>query len=385
MALVAPARSRASAPRHDANEVRDPDEAVAVVYVLGALVVGGAERQLLLLLENLDRVRFAPHVIAFESGAWERHFRAWAASVDVIGFEAGRVRALLRCWRRLRRLRPTIVHTVGRTANYIGRVAAIAAGVPVIVTSERSAAFIRSPLMVRLDRLLARFTAHVISNSHHAATFLRERAIAPRDRLSVIPNGIEAGRYGPLATAHPGVVMGNVGDLRPEKNQIDLLRAVATIAGGIPEITLRIAGDGPLRKQLEAVAVELDVARRVTLTGWVEDISKFLGDIDIYVHSSRYEGLPNALMEAMARGLPCVAYDTTGCGELIEHMKTGLLVEPGDVAALSNAVVRLVCNPDLAKTLGSAARSFIADGFPVRAMVEKTCEVYERSLRGCGR
>ena len=345
--------------------------AVPVVYVLGALVVGGAEKQLLLLLQHLDRTRFAPHVIAFEPGPWEPRFRVRAVSVDVIGFAHGRTRALFRCWRRLRQLRPNIVHTIGRTANYIGRLAAIAAGVPVIVMSERSAAFTRSPLMIRLDRLLAPFTTHVISNSRHAATFFLERAIVRPTRLSVIANGIEASRYGPTPKERVGLEIGNIGDLRPEKNQIDL----------VPTASLRIAGDGPLRSNLEAFAADLGISGQVALCGWVEDVAKFLGGANVYVHCSTYEGFPNALMEAMACGLPCVAYDTTGCRELIEHMETGMLVELGNYQALADAVLRLAREPDLARALGSAARSAIVEGFTVERMVAKTCAVYESTLR----
>jgi len=357
-----------------------PKLPVRIAHIITSLELAGSEQQDFLLLERLDRTRFAPHVIAFFPGGMEERFRSLGIAVDIIQCHKVRLSALLECWRKLREIRPAIVHTIGQSANVWGRSAAALARVPIIIASERNSAEIKGGLRLAIDRLLARLTTAVIANSNHSAAFFSQRGIVREPKLTTIRNGIDASAFRPALRASATGVIGTVGEMRKTKYHRDALHAYQRVAARIPHARLEIAGDGALRGELEADIRRLGFEENVVLHGWVRQINDFLGRLDVYVHPAHHEGLPNALMEAMACGLSCVAYDTPGCAELIRDGQTGLLVPIGECEAMGDAVVSLLLDRALAARLGKAAREFIGQHFSVDRMVSQHVSLYERAM-----
>ena len=371
---------RAVQPGPQVCSFRIAEDRVRIVYIIAALVPGGAEKQLLLLLENLDRSRYSAHVIAFASGLWEDRFQSLGVPIEIIPYEQGKVAVIARCWSRLRQLRPDIVHTYGTSANYAGRAAAIAARVPVVIAGERTAPFIKSRWQLAVDRVMSPFTDLWIANSAHAAQFYSQRRIASESQVAVVYNGIDATVLRVAHRSNESPRIGTVAALRPEKNFGDLFRAMAAVVSRSPSTTLHIGGDGPIRAELERETVERGIGPNVVFHGWINRIGEFLTGMDMYVHTAHYEGFPNSVMEAMAAGLPCIAYATTGCQELIRDQETGLLVPTGDWEAIARAIVRILEAPGLASRLGHNARAAIERDFSIPQMVQATSLLYEQAL-----
>jgi glycosyltransferase involved in cell wall biosynthesis len=382
-----PIDKAASSVKNAASVLRSsiPQAAVAqpipIAYVITSLEVAGSERQHFLLLERLDRERFAPHVIAFFSGGMEQRFRSLGVPVDIIRCRQVRLSALLRCWRKLQEIRPAIVHTIGQSANVWGRSAAALAHVPIIIASERNSAEVKGRLRLAIDRQLTRLTTSVITNSYHSGAFFLRRGIVGAAKLETIQNGIDVCAFRAAAGSGGAARLGTVGEMRKSKYHGDLLRAFQRVVSSKPQAKLEIAGDGALRGELEAEIRRLGLDGKVLLHGWVHQINDFLEHLDVYVHPAHHEGLPNAVMEAMACGLPCVAFDTPGCAELIRDGQTGLLVPTGDCEALGEAALRLLADRELAARLGSAAREFIRQHFSVERMVSEHVALYELAIK----
>lgn len=358
-----------------------------IVYIIAAAVPGGAERQLLMLLSNIDRELFEPSILTFKGGAWENKFRELGLSFSIIDFSKGKLRVVFDTAIWLVKKDPELVHTYGHTANYLGRLAAVLAGIPIIVAGERSAVFFKGRLHRLLDRFLIKYTAGVISNSRHAAKYYVKHRLINPEKIFVVKNGFDASKYFPSNSLIVEVPrrLTYVADLRKEKNHIVLLKAFALIKEIHPDLELHLAGDGELRVELELLVSELNIVNSVIFHGFIDDVHDLLLLSTIYVHPSLYEGMPNAVMEAMALSLPCVVANNAGCMELITDGINGLVFDRTDPAELARVLCSVLEDPTNAKLLGRAARHYILTEFSIQRMVKSTCDIYDSlcSMRDC--
>lgn len=280
----------------------------------------------------------------------------------------GRIRALRHV---LRAAMPDAVLSFTTRTNVLVLLAAGRARRRVIV-SERTAPGSYAPgaAWAWLRRRLYRRAGAVVAQTRRGADAL---AAIAGCTVEVIPNPVPPTFGTDAPPPHPGPArtLLAVGRLAPEKGFDLLIEAFARIAGEVPEWHLVIAGEGPLR---DALARRIDrhrLAGRVTLAGFTRDVRARLRAADLYVLSSRFEGFPNALLEAMAEGLACVSFDcATGPRELITHARSGWLVPPGDAAALAAALATLMRDADLRARLGAGARE-AAGGFALPAVIGK--------------
>ena len=177
-------------------------------------------------------------------------------------------------------------------------------------------------------------------------------------------------------------VIGNVGYLVGHKDHDNLVRAAAIAVRYVPNLWVVIVGTGPLQEQIAARAQELGLSERVVFTGFRDDIPQLQRMFDIFVLSSTQEGIPGALLEAMASGCPVVATDAAGVREAVPDGATGIVVPTRDPAALAAGIVRLATEPETARRLAVAARERVARCFTVDALTEQTLAVYRRVLAG---
>jgi glycosyltransferase involved in cell wall biosynthesis len=329
----------------------------------------------------------------------------------------------------LRSWRPDIVISFVYQANVLGRLAGRLAGVPVVISSVRNEWFggrSRELVMRGTDRLSTITT----TNSHVAAERLIERRVVPRHRLVVIPNGVDlapfqhAGAARAATRAELGIAEGQfvwlaAGRLEAQKDYPTLLAALAALAGlpaalpalpalpGLPALSagsalpalpalsapsagarsagsgldhcLLIAGKGRLRHELEAAAAELGLGPRVRFLGVRSDIPELIAASDAVVLSSRFEGLPNVVMEAMAGARPVVATRVGGAPELVEDGVSGILVHPGDPDALASAMQQVMAAPELQRhAMGGRGQSIVSERFGLAAMGESWLRLLER-------
>ncbi len=291
----------------------------------------------------------------------------------------GKWRTLAALRRLFRTGRFDIVHTHNTYAHFYGTLAARAAGVPCVVNTQHGRGC-GAGWKARLQFSLAnRLTDHVFGVSDDAALLCRQQDPLSRGKIGRIWNGIDLSRFS-YSGPRPEPVAISVARLSPEKDFNALLRAVALAVPHVPDLRLKIVGDGVERPVLERLARDLNIHRHVDFLGERSDVPQLLRQAGLFVSSSRTEGVPLTLLEAMAVGLPVVATRVGGNPEVVEDGVTGRLVPPQDHRALSAALVALCRDSALRHTMGALGRQRVEELFDVRRMVEQ----YERVYRTLG-
>ncbi len=361
-----------------------------VIHLITELDRGGAQTALYRLLAHSDRQRYAFHVLCLYNGdkVVAQQIRQLGIPVTDLGMSRQwRMDALWRLYQILRQERPFLLHTWMFHANIPGRVLGRLAGVPAIISAERTMG-----QEGRFRRLLNRLTGNlpdsIICVSQQVADFAASEIGLPRARLTVIRNGIDLAQFDnlpdrPTARAESGLppqgrIIAAIGRPRPVKGFAYLLDAFARIAATYPDLHLLFVGDGPEKRPLQAAAQQLPCANHILFLGDQQEIPRLLAGVDVLVLPSLWEGLPNVVLEAMAAGLPVVATAVGGTPELLIPNETGLLVPPRDPGALAEAICQLLDHPEWAAQMGQNGRQRVAEQFTIERMVEQTEALYEQ-------
>lgn len=374
----------------DESLMTDLTEPIPIAFCITELDRGGAERALSQLVLGLDRRSWLPRVYClgprgYFAGELE------SGGVDVQCFGANGLRSfpsvVWRLKRELRSFRPQILQTFLFHGNLVGRIAARLAGVPIVVSGIRVAER-RSRWYGRLDRWTNGLVNLNVCVSQGVADFsIRETGLKP-SKLTVIPNGVDfetfanaaAADLRPLGIRSSGPVVITVGRLEEQKGIEFLLWAAALVLNRIPGCQFLIVGDGPDRDSLQALASALEIADSVFFAGHRGDVPELLKASSVFALASLWEGMPNALLEAMAAGLPVVATSVEGSSEVVESGVSGLLVEPRDVQGLAEALLRLLLNPEDATALANAAQHIAAEMFAKSRVVSAYDQLYRLLL-----
>jgi glycosyltransferase involved in cell wall biosynthesis len=374
-----------------------------ILYLVTSTNIGGTERSLLEICRRLDRSRYHPTVVSLkregpvapmirESGVevlslGMRESADWLSSLE-FGF------GVLRLPRLVRGKRFDIAHSFLYRANILARLAAPRCGIAKIVNSVRVTADEESPLMKTLDRHTVHRADRVCFLSEALARTAGERLGIPADHVSILPNSIDTSAAGraleeAAATAragfdlsHADLVIATVGRLHRQKGLDTLLEAFRPLALEHPRGHLLLAGEGPERLALEGKARALGIADRVSFIGSVEAPWKVLSAADIFVLPSLYEGMPNALLEAMAASLPVVATTVGAVPEMLENGREGILVPPGEPQALTAALERLAWSADLRSVMGRRGFERVKRDFSPDVTMRKLDELYESLFPG---
>ena len=234
-------------------------------------------------------------------------------------------------------------------------------------------------------RALDRFVA----NSREVARSLLDSGI-PEERISIVNEGVE---IAPLPTQkqrnsarrHWGIsdhefLFGCVSVFVPEKGQRHLIEAMPRVRAAHPEARLILAGDGVYRAELEGLTKNLQQSEAVLFPGFVNDVAQVYAALDAFIFPSEFEGLGTALQVAMASGLPCISTTRGALGEVVDHGRTALVVEPG-AGEIASAMLRLLSDEDLRGRLAEAGRQEVEERFSAQRMVQNTIEVYQDVLR----
>jgi len=335
--------------------------------------------------------------VACPPGVWAR--RLDADGVPVIAVPMVRRIAPRTDAAALRRLRAAVgafdlVHAHSAKAGVLGRLAARSRGVPAVYTPHAwsflaAGGRAGTRLYQRIERTLAARTAAIICVSEGERR--RGTAVADPGRMVVVTNGVTppdiqarpaAGHRPAQRSAHDRVVIGTVARLAPQKGIAYLLEAFAQVRAVRDDVRLAIAGDGPLRADLDDDVRRLGIGDDVTFVGAVPSPWQFLAGLDLFVLPSLWEGLPYALLEAMAAGLPSVATSVDGVAEAIPDRRFGTVVAPADSGRLAREILALVEDPRTRADMGRRAREHVRDTFSVEGMVRGTADVYRRVLSG---
>jgi glycosyltransferase involved in cell wall biosynthesis len=352
-----------------------PFKRPVLVHVVLTLHVGGLET-LLLRLVRRQRESFDVHVVCLEeAGALAPQFGRVGIAVHVLpGRELSLGGRLVRFAALLRRLRPTVVHT-HNLSPHLHTVLAYPFLRRVTLVHTRHGQHAREHRFAAIVNWLAgRWTRAVIAVSEDAARYVTDAEAFPRDRVYVVPNGVEIDDY--QLSSGPTHAMIAVGRLVPIKGFDVLIRAFAVVAAQSPAATLSIVGDGPERANLETLTDALGLRRRLRLLGHSDDVPGLLSQSGMYVISSHSEGLPLTLLEAMAARLPVVAAAVGGIPEVVRNRSEAMLVPAGNVERLATALLELIAQPELAGRLAANARARVLERYTMEAMASRYERIY---------
>jgi glycosyltransferase involved in cell wall biosynthesis len=377
-----------------------------IVRIIARLNIGGPAIHVSLLSAGLNHGRFHTTLVAGSIGEHEGDMSYLAASYGVqpvflpeLGREIGwknDARALKQLMRLMRREKPDIVHTHTAKAGTLGRLAAMAAGVPVKVHTFHGHVFhgYFSPRQTRvflaIERFLARRTDCIITLSERQAHEIADvYQVAPREKLKVIPLGFDldgflsAEQYRGQLRAELGLpsdalIVTIVGRLVPVKNHRLFFEMARRVAAELPQTHFVVVGDGELRPALEEEAASL--RDRAHFLGWRRDLPVIYADSDVVVLTSVNEGTPVALIEAMASGKSVVATRVGGVPDIVRDGETGIVVEPHNADALTAAVQELLRDPVTRERFGMAGRPSVRERFDKRRLIEDVTRLYDELL-----
>lgn len=356
---------------------------IRVAHVVESLELGGLEKLVVEFARHADRARFAPMVVTIgPRGLLADEVEALDCPVVSLDRPPGvrsRLGSIARMARIFRREQVGVVHTHSEGPLLFGAPAARLAKVARVVHTRHHGPDLGSSRRAFAGLALsARWVDCVACVADDGAS----RAVAEgidASKIQTIWNGIDLARFayqGP-APGGPAVV---VARLIPEKDVATLLRATSIVTRNLPEFRLEIAGDGADRPTLEALSKDLGLGDHVTFLGRVDDVAALLGRAKMLVLPSRMEGISLTLLEAMARGLPCVATRVGGNPEVVVDGETGLLVPPEDPEALAHALQALWTDPQRAEALGRAGRSRAERHFDIKRTIATYEAIYANAV-----
>lgn len=354
---------------------------VKVVQLVLSLDVGGLEMMVLDFVRHASRSRFRHEVVCLR-GLGELGGRFAEEGITVTALHAqGRLDGLVRLASELRRTRPDVVHTHNANPHWYAALARQGAGIPVLVHTKHGRSLGNLRRHVWANRWASWASEAVVPVCEDAADEVRGRERVPADKVVIIHNGIELGRFqAARSCARPPLRAISVARLNRIKDQRTLLLAVRQVVDAQPGFRLDLVGDGPERPAIDRLRSELGLEDSVRVLGYRDDVAPLLAEADFFVLTSTSEGLALTLLEAMASGLPVIATDVGGNHEIVVHGQTGFLVPPRSPAAVAEAVRHLLADPDRAIAMGRAGRLRAEQSFDVRTMVARYESLYEKLL-----
>jgi glycosyltransferase involved in cell wall biosynthesis len=356
--------------------------AEAVILNLSRTLNEGSHESMLGVFSHLPHPNLQLYEIAAKEGI-EAHKIPCQGQIDRTVPAA--IRALVR------QTNATVVHAHGYKADIYVYLAMRGSRTPIVSTCHT---WYDNDLAVRLygalDRFVLKSYAAVVAVSEEVKKRLLSAGVR-EDRVHLIRNGIDLRPFIGPARPHQdqsgincALKVGLAGRLSPEKG-IDLfLRAAANVLRELPLTQFVVVGDGPDRATLDALIRELGIEKNALLFGRNEDMPSFYASLDLLVSSSRQEGLPMALLEGMASGLPLVATAVGAVPNVVHNNRTGILLPAEDVKALTAAIVKLLSEPATRKTYGAAARDLIRNEYSAERMTAEYLQLYQQAAEDKG-
>jgi len=368
----------------------------------------GAAENTKLTLNLLDRKRFEPFLATAPGQSMDGEVAA-----DVIRIPLRFLRrpinplvdlsALAELYKTIRRFRFDAVHTHGAKDGILGRWAARLARTPAIVHTIHNVSFRASTSRIingqyaLQERWAARITDRILAVSLVTSSTYLSRGIGRPNQYRTVYSGLDLQRYvddGRLAAERraemglpnrPGPWVGWLGRFNPQKDPLTFLRAAQRVAASVPGVQFIVCGDDPLKPSLEAksraLALDLGLASAVHFLGFRRDVANTLRSVDVVMHSSRYEGMGRLICEALACERPVAATAVDGVVEVIDSgRRGGLLVPPGDPAALAEATVRLLRDKVFAQDLARTGCQWVMQKLAAETMVSEIESVYTELL-----
>ncbi len=374
------------------------NQRIKILFVITGTGIGGAEKILSATIRGLDHNRYDISLCTLkELGEIGNDLARDGVSVCSLHMKEGEglkgwfvslatlFHLILFCIR----VRPVIVHSFLFRANIISRIAAYCIRVPVIISSVRVMGGEKNYYHT-LEKITSFMVDHYVTVSESVKNHLMKKCGILPGKITTIYNGVnlndECDTIPPSAISPSYIserdeVILSVGRLHRQKGYDCLIEAVAILKQDFPSVKVLIVGEGEEENNLKNLIKSLDLTKQIVLTGLRRDIRTLFPFARLFVLPSLWEGMPNAVLEAMAAGLPVVATAVGGVPELVIHGETGMLVPPGDRNELARAMADMLRNNQRACEMGNAGRTRVKDCFTTEAMIERTERLYQEYLK----
>jgi len=369
---------------------------VNVLRIIPSLEMGGVERTLTSILPRLDKKKYKVYLCCL----FKRDKLAdtmESLNIPIIkfkmrarlDFDGKYIIGILRLAYLMKKMQIDIVHTHLYRANIAGRIAAKLAGVPVIIANEHNIDSWKKFPQKLNDRVLVEITNKIIAVSNAVKDFYINKIGIPEDKITTIYNGVDIPKFQTHVDINKkkkefGIkssekVITIIGRLHQQKGHCYFLKAAQIIVKKKPNVKFLIVGDGPLGSQLRDMSNDLKISKNVIFTGLRNDIPQILAMSDISVLTSLREGFSITVLESMAAGKPVIATNVGGNSEIIEHGKTGFIIQPKSPEDMALYSLNLINNQELAKRMGQEAEKRVLT-FSIDRMVRKTEDLYKDLL-----
>jgi L-malate glycosyltransferase len=358
-----------------------PDSAIRLFLMINTFETGGSERQFTVLAQNLVPPQFQTHLgCVSRRGPLAHNFpdaQQFPLGGSLFGWQSLRTR--LNLSRHLRHHQVQVAHAFDFYTNLTLIPAARLARVPVVIGSHRQLGDLMTPAQFRAQAVAFRWCDAVVCNSQAAADRLIATGLSP-NKIAVIGNALPAAAFSAAPAAlpkRPGIArIGMVARMNHRyKNHSGFLRIAARIHQRMPDVEFLLVGDGPLRQELEREAASFGLGASAIFLGDRQDMPAILASLDVAVLTSDSESLSNVILEAMAAGLPVVAYGVGGNSELLTH-QYGALISDGNESGFADAVEKLLSDSALRQQLGRNALQFAQGNFSLDRVRQRYVELY---------
>ena len=381
-----PARLTTTPPT-DLSRLPDlPDSAIGLFLMINTFETGGSERQFTVLARSLTPPQFQTHLGCVNRRGPLAHNFADAQPFPLGGSLYGwqSLRTRLKLSRHLRHHQVQVAHAFDFYTNLTMIPAAKLARVPVVIGSHRQLGDLMTTAQFRAQAAAFRWCDAVVCNSQAAADRLIATGLSS-EKIAIIGNALPAAAFSAASAAlpkRPGVArVGMVARMNHRyKNHSGFLRIAAQIHQRMPDVEFLLVGDGPLRLELEREAASLGLGASAIFLGDRQDIPAILASLDVAVLTSDSESLSNVILEAMAAGLPVVAYGVGGNSELLTHQR-GALIPAGNETSFADAVEKLLADSGLRQQLGRNALQFAQKNFCLDRVRQRYVELYVSLLQ----
>ncbi|MDD3726427.1 MAG: glycosyltransferase [Candidatus Ratteibacteria bacterium] len=354
-----------------------------VAFLVPSSEIGGTERMLMLMLENLPADLFSsPVVFTIKgSGRFTDALKKMGIRIHTFNLKT-RPFDFIKLLYAIKQESPDILHSFLFSGNLVGRIAGKLLKVPVIISSQRSTDPWRRRYHWFIDRLTVRWTDIIISNSYSGKDMLVEKGKIQPEKIIVIPNGIRVPETnGKITRTSLGIsnseyVVGTVGNLREAKGHRYLIDAAPLILKELPDTRFIIVGEGELKGVLIKEAKRLGVLDRFIFTGFVSNPADIISLFDVFVFPSLWEGCPVGLLEAMMLSRSCIAFPVGDIPYIIEDGISGLLVEYRSSEKIASAIISLLKDKKRREDMGKAAYKRAIEHFSLDIMMRKYIATY---------
>jgi len=362
---------------------------IKIIHITHDLDLGGLQRVIINICRTIDRSRFDMSILCL------RKLGCFLPEVEKLGIpvtllpkkETGTdYLSFVKVAEYLRKEKPDVIHTHNTQPFIDGTLGAILSGVKKIIHTDHARSFPDKKRYMFAEWFVSHFAYKVIGVSEHTSENLIKFEHINKSKVMTIPNGIDPKPYQieidkkakkkELGISENNLVLGVAVRLSEQKGISYLLKAMPDILKTKPDVSLVIAGDGPLKNDLRFLAENLGISNNVFFLGLRTDTAELLKLFDIYVMPSIWEGLPMILLEAMAAECPIISTDVGGIPTAIENSQNGLLVKPADQEELKNAILYLLDNPEIRKTFSNNALQRFNSKFTARCMTEQYEHLY---------